>query len=317
MVSLLVLVGVTVTIALTAMESQKRIESVKPRHPDPVVSPVPATAARTDYVWRTTFTERRKGVRQACKRRGGPATLTPAQSLNLYRHMIVDDNHKLIYCYVPKAACTSWKKVMLVLAGHVQSVHVGKARAPHTRSHHKMMSDLSESERKKRLRTYTKFMVYREPFSRLLSAYIDKFTDDNELRKKYGPRIIAMYRENPSKQSLRSGNVNFVEFIRFVVYRAESISSFNINEHWQSQVSLCQPCVVDYDYYSEMQTVGQDAEAILQSIGAESVEFPQSHVTKSSINMTQFYSDIDPRLIRKYVKLFKKDFDIFGYSKSF
>jgi len=92
--------------------------------------------------------------------------------------MIVDDKHKLLYCMIPKVACTTFKMVIAksLTAGNVSEQKIHFSWYIHSLGLNYQYK-YSKKEIELRLKTYFKFVVVRHPFDRLLSAYADKFLD--------------------------------------------------------------------------------------------------------------------------------------------
>uniref|UniRef100_A0A8C6WT93 Carbohydrate sulfotransferase n=1 Tax=Neogobius melanostomus TaxID=47308 RepID=A0A8C6WT93_9GOBI len=261
---------------------------------------------------------RRELLEQAClshtkKRR----VLAPSD----LKHLIVDDKHSLIYCYVPKVACTNWKRVLMILSsdGHYTDPLAIPASEAHIPGNLRRMSDLSVSEINLRLRTYLKFLFVREPFERLVSAYRNKFTRsyNTAFHKRYGTKIIQRYRPNPKPESLEKGSdVSFVEFVQYLVDpRTQREDSFN--EHWERVHSLCHPCLIHYDVVGKYETLEPDAQAVLKLAGVDQmVQFPTSHKsTRTDGNMAaSFFQHIGPFYQKKLFNLYRMDYLLFNYS---
>ncbi|XP_030061897.1 carbohydrate sulfotransferase 13 [Microcaecilia unicolor] len=237
------------------------------------------------------------------------------------KHLIVDDTHGLLYCYVPKVACTNWKRVMMVLTGQ------GKYRDPlqipaheaHIPANLRTLSEFSTPEINYRLRNYLKFVFVREPLERLVSAYRNKFTRqyNTAFHKRYGTKIIKRHRRNPTLKALENGNdVKFEEFLYYLVDpRTQREEPFN--EHWERVHSLCHPCIIHYDVIGKYETLAEDANYVLQLIGAQgTVKFPSSSKTTITTDdmAAEFFENVNVFYQKRLFNLYKMDFLLFNYS---
>ena len=165
-------------------------------------------------------------------------------------HLIVNDEHQVIYCYVPKVACSNWKRVLIALSKNVDPLEVKK---PHGRKVLKSLNKNSNlTEVYAKLRTYLKFVFVRNPLERLLSAYRSKFEIDspwaNYYRKRLGRKIIKNFRRNATKESLEKGHdVKFDEFLKYISNLSSKNHARAFDEHWKPISDLCFPCLIDYD----------------------------------------------------------------------
>ncbi|VVD05327.1 unnamed protein product [Leptidea sinapis] len=95
---------------------------------------------------------------------------------NQLEHILIDDKHKLLYCYVPK-------RTLMILTGKwnnntdVLSIPAGLAHSP---GMFRNLSSVSKEERDIMLENYHKMIIVRNPFERLLSAYRNKLAGQYE-----------------------------------------------------------------------------------------------------------------------------------------
>ena len=131
-------------------------------------------------------------------------------SRELLGHLIVNDKYKVIYCYIPKVACSQWKRVFLDLENRA------KVRDEHSKSNFKFLKKYSDEGVKMRLQSYYKFLFVREPFERLLSAYENKF-----VKRQWPWRYIwklekAIYNKFSHVDPSAGWNVTFKRFVYFL-----------------------------------------------------------------------------------------------------
>uniref|UniRef100_A0A3Q3DJW1 Carbohydrate sulfotransferase n=1 Tax=Hippocampus comes TaxID=109280 RepID=A0A3Q3DJW1_HIPCM len=259
---------------------------------------------------------RNRTMTSMCSQKNMPRSLwslTPQQRKTLLQHVLVNDEYRFLYCYVPKVACSNWKRVLKVLGGALESVDV-KIKMDH-RSDLTFLSSLKPEGIRYRLQHYFKFMFVREPMERLLSAYRNKFGEIESYQRKYGAEIVKRYRKSRGGKGSRvaGDDVTFAEFVRYLL--DEDVE--RMNEHWMPMYNLCQPCALRYDFIGSYEHLERDAEFVLRSVGVPPhVGFParQSWYKPVTAETLHYYlCSLPQKLLRELLPKYILDFSLFAY----
>ena len=162
----------------------------------------------------------------------------------------------------------------------------------------------------KKINDFCFFTVVRNPYSRLLSAYLHK---QGEAKKGN-----LAYQKVPGM--LLGGVKGFWEFVSFV----ESGGLYK-DSHWWPQKDLLFVPVERFDKIVELESLADDREALTQTQGLRNIPkkiFEKPHyteaslsgkVTRSSERLPKYY---DAVLMKKVYEIYKGDFDAFQYDSS-
>ena len=265
-------------------------------------------------LFQVTSEQRLESVKQACgKTQKSWDFLSLTERKILAKHILVNDEHKFLFCYVPKVASSNWKRVLMVLEG--EAINSNAIR----KVNHNAFTTLGDSPSlavKHKLREYYKFMFVREPLSRLVSAWKNKFVLNNTyFHERFGIKIVKHLRKNSLAKS-KGDDVSLKEFLQ---YMTESHVE-DMNEHWMPIYELCQPCVVSYNFIGSFENLEVDSNQVLKDLRVnDQVSFPKqqkyyqaggkSHT--STINL----AGVSSRLLIKVLTKYSKDYKMFSYPK--
>lgn len=180
---------------------------------------------------------------------------------------------RLLYCPMEKVGTTFWRRVLYMLNAKDAAKYKNpydvpiqtalKANRLYDIPSRTYLSSLLKSN------SFT-FLVVRNPFSRLLSAFVDKLVPPNPYYwKAFGSKAILAYRKNATSRSKLYGHdVTFSEFVKHVV--ASEKTKKNLDVHYISTFSSCKPCETNYNYIGKMETFKDDAMFILNKTGMNS-----------------------------------------------
>ena len=202
-----------------------------------------------------------------------------------------------------------------------------------------------------RYQTYTKFLIVRHPFSRLFSAYKDKFIINFQYGdSSFSDKIIRLnYLSNMTKTSIvrmrqelkRGGNkltnglsdniikqlrrldskagnfkITFLEFLNFLISKEDPNRFKGYDDHFNPAYIVCNPCSIRYDIIAKYETLLNDSNLILDYVKTHhdhNVSFPKPNSITSSDSCNSAFKDLPLTVRRSLYEMFKEDFLIFGY----
>ncbi|KAJ8608927.1 hypothetical protein CTAYLR_005296 [Chrysophaeum taylorii] len=183
-------------------------------------------------------------------------------------HMFVNREHKLLYCAVPKVACTEFMRLFFRLQG--KNKDRGRWRGdPHFRSDKPLFSGIDPEEATQIINDpeWTKFVFFRDPAERLLSAYIDKFEKGARYGHSYSVRLY------------KRKHMNFSDFVDVVTApskitaprKRSDLSGLHAwtNPHWRNQRFMCnlEKFLPAYNFVGSFSKLREHAELLLRAKG--------------------------------------------------
>ncbi|XP_042227741.1 carbohydrate sulfotransferase 11-like [Homarus americanus] len=159
---------------------------------------------------------------------------------------------------------------------------------------------------KYKLATFTKFIIVRHPFERLLSAYRNKVEGPKRTRYQGSPfRYVKKYRSNATQT-----DITWPEFVTYLIN-----GGYVRNNHWRPYGTRCHLCAIDYDIIAKYETLVKDSEEFLRRVGApESLHYPEYHPSSTKDILESYMKKLTKEQIDRLYHTYKQDFILFQYT---
>lgn len=243
------------------------------------------------------------------------AQISPPKSLDdlpeIPINLISLEMHPIMYCYVPKANCRSMKRLLRKQEGFSDWKDTSKI---HVNNGLKMLaSDRSFNESVKLLRDEKifKFVIVRDPYARLISAYENKiWSRSPEQQVKYREILVKECPQHITvDQTSFESELSFSQFVRCVT----SVEKSDFNDmHWRSQSRLCGLEYIKYDKVLTIESFPEDVMELLNRLGWRKDRriFKLWRKPVLELRTAKYFNDEDVKLVQKH---YKEDFEILGY----
>lgn len=217
--------------------------------------------------------------------------------------------HKLIYVETPKVGCTTIKQILQHAEYDYDTSKV--SMKDHDLLHDRSCSPLKSPEYNEALflncinsEDYFTFSFVRNPFTRVLSAYLDKIVGK--------PGVFNQFQKRIGIDS--SSNIpSFNEFLEIIYTQPE----VEMDPHWAPQSFLLGCDKVHYDFLGRFENFDDSINELISRtklrLLPEANSLGRAHATSASDQLKEYYTK---RAIHRVREIYSEDFRRLGYGWS-
>ena len=214
---------------------------------------------------------------------------------------------RLLYLVQPKVACSTVK--LTLQNAELGRRQEGSMREIAERLHTPTPTVLRPAHEATELRRFVEdarasFCFVRNPYTRVLSAYLDKMR---------APHLVAIFgpKLGISEEDLDKP-VSFADFLERVARQAPE----DMDVHWRPQTYLydrLEPAV-EFDFVGAFETFDADFAAFLCAVDPDLLDYVavfDPHVTRAASRVDEYYEDAESVALAEAI--YEEDFERFGY----
>lgn len=159
-------------------------------------------------------------------------------------------------------------------------------------------TSLSYNELKKFQSHYFKFTFVRNPYTRIISAYLNKIIPNEDGKRNQVAKFIG---KSPDAE------ISFSDFLEYLEQ-----GGINQNAHWARQSDLISIPLRELDFIGKTENITDDLNCVLEKIFKNEPQIISVREHQSSAS--QMLKEIDLEVKAKIYRIYKLDFDNFNYS---
>jgi len=250
------------------------------------------------------------------------------KSIGLSYFTKYEPNFHFLYCSIPKVASSNWKRTLIVLSYDEEKrksttiEDINSLKNVHNNPAVKALTKVSGSPFYMPYANYYKFVFFRHPFTRMVSAWRNKFQPihgkvNKYFYKNFGLKIMRITRKDKGVAAFIKNKEPFLSFAEFIV----GIRNRIIDRHWMPQSEICRPCDLQYSFVGFFENLDNDTTFIMNHVGITDanliptkISLAGSHLSTTVVTKDLF-NDLSQADIDMLYEYYRKDFELFGYDK--